>query len=873
MLSEFVTRLRALVSRRSTDADLDEEIRYHVEREIERNVANGMSAAEARDAARRAFGNVTVATEQARDAWRWTWLEETRQDCVYAARTFRRAPGFVFTVIGTIGLGLGLLSTVFTFFDSYVLRPFSVRDPFSLYAVEWTSVVGGSRGFTWEQVAELARDRSTFSDVLAYDAIEPRIARKPTQGQLVTGNYFDMLGVPPALGRTTTSADAEAGNAVMVLSHQGWLTLFHGDSSVIGRRVDVSGTLLEVVGVAREGFGGLNNTPYDFWIPMAPTSKVGPDAPASRLRAKTSVRVIARLAPGVDKARATTWMREWLRARTASDPQRERVQDVFLYSRGNAIPPDAEVLALFAPVFVAFGLVMLIACANVTNIMLARGLARQREIGIRLALGASRRRIVRQLLAESLLLAIPAGVVGLLLSRLTLWGVIGLMFATMPTEAAAFVRLIPMGVDVRIAAFALLAVGVAAIGFGLAPALQASRPNIVQVSRGDFDTQFRPSRLRNVLVVGQVTMSVVLLICAGILLTASNNISRIDPGVRTDGVVQLRLLAPFRARGLDALRTDPNVRELAAASSSLIDDCCPKITLRGGERTLATVNFLNVSDSWFSVFDVRVVRGRLFTADEARSRAPVVVISETMARRVWPGADPIGQTLAIPPTGPEYAALEPFRTARVIGVTRDAASNWIGQGGGTPVAYYPRPLDASGPLVIVVRVAADAAAGKLELERTLAAVDSAAITEMHSVDDALAMQAYPFRAMHWVTTALGLIALSLTFIGVYGVVSYLVEQRRREFGIRLALGARQLSLIGLIVGQSTRLAVFGVVIGVALTLGVSRLFASVIPSLDTYDPAGYLLGILLVLVACLVAAFGPSYRAATINPVETLRAD
>ena len=872
MLSEFVTRLRALVFRKGTDADLDEEMRYHLEREVERNVANGMTPADARHAARRAFGNVTVATEQARDAWRWTWLEETKQDCAYAARTFRRAPTFVFTVVGTIGLALGLLSTAFTFFNTYVLRPMSVRDPYSLFELHWTSADGRSRRFSRDQVEQLARDHSVFTEVSAYDAIEPRIARHPTQGQLVSGNYFDMLGVPPALGRTMTMADAEERRPVMVLSHPGWRTLFHGDSTVIGRRVNVNGVSFEVVGVTREGFGGLTSAPFDFWIPITLASDIGRTPMLFRRGADAGVGVVARLAPGVDQARAQMWLREWLHAQTANDPAAARVQDVLLLSRATMIPPSPETTAMFAPVIAAFVLVMLIACANVTNIMLARGLARQREIGIRLALGAARQRIIRQLLAESLLLAIPAGLLGLCLSRLTLWSVLELLLATLPTEAAAYIRLIPFEADARVIGFALLAVTVAAIAFGLAPALQASRPNIVQASRGDFDTQFRPSRLRNALVVGQVTMSVVLLICAGILLSAARNVARLDPGVRTAGIIQLQLFEPFRGRGLTVLRADANVREVATASSSLIDDCCPRVSLRGADGVLASVNYLAVSDSWFSVFDLPVARGRVFTPDETRSRAPVVVVSQSLARRFWPNADPVGRTLAIPPTEPEYAALAPSHEVRVIGVARDAASNWIGQGRDKPVAYFPRPLDSTAA-VVVVRVGGDAAAGKVELEATLAKVDSAAITQMHSIDDALAMQAYPFRAMYWVATALALIALSLTFIGVYGVVSYLVAQRRREFGVRLALGAGRHSLIGLIIGQSTRLAAAGIVIGVVVTLGVSRLFATFIPSLDTYDRAGYLLGVALVLVACVAAALGPSYRAASINPVEALRAD
>lgn len=875
MLAGFITRLHALLSRKTTNADLDEEMHYHLEREVDRNIANGMSPEAARNAARRAFGNVTIATEQARDAWRWTMFEELRQDCVYAVRTFRRAPVFVLTVVATIGLGLGLLSSVFTFFNAYVLRPVAVRDPYSLVELHWSSADGRAHRFSWDQFQRLSRDKSVFSEVHAYNFVAPRVNGHATQGQLVSGNYFNMLGVPPALGRTIGRADAETdgGNAVLVLSHQGWMTLYGGDSTVIGRHVNVNGTTFGIIGVTRDGFGGLTSAPFDFWIPITMASAVGPTPMLFRRGNDEGVGIVARLAPGIGEARAHAWLRDWLRAETADRTAPDRAQDVAMLSRATTIPPSPETTAIFAPVIVAFLLVMLIACANVANIMLARGMARQREIGIRIALGAGRHRIVRQLLAEAMLLALPAGFLGWLLSRLTLWAAITALFATMPPDAASFVRLIPLGTDPRVVGFTIFAVLLAAVAFGLMPALQASRPNIVQASRGDFDTQLRPSRLRNALVVGQVTMSVLLLICAGVLLSASRTVAHLDPGVRTTGIIQLELFAPFRARGFDALKTDPSVRDIAAANSTLIDGCCRRVALHAEGGRLDRVSYLTISDNWFSLFELPVVRGRGFTPDEARSRAPVAVISESTARRLWPSADALGKTLSILRDDPEYASLSSYHDARIIGIARDAASGWIGQGRTPPIVYFPQPLDADATKLIV-RVDGDAEQGKRRLVATLERVDSAAVSEIHSMDDAVALQVYPFRAIYWVASALGAIALALTLIGVYGVVSYLVAQRRREFGIRLALGAAKVSVIGLVIRQSMRLALLGLFIGVVLALGVSRLFASLIPGLlDTYDPLGYVLGVSLVAVACGIAAFGPSHRASVIDPVEALRHD
>jgi hypothetical protein len=250
----------------------------------------------------------------------------------------------------------------------------------------------------------------------------------------------------------------------------------------------------------------------------------------------------------------------------------------------------------------------------------------------------------------------------------------------------------------------------------------------------------------------------------------------------------------------------------------------------------------------------------------------VAIVSQSTAQRLWQGADPIGRTLAIPLDDPAYENLRRFERVTVIGVSRDAATGWIGKGTGAPMVYYPQPVDTSAGK-LVVRVASDALSGKAAIERALSAVDSSALLEIHSLDDAVSLQVYPFRAMYWVASALGFVALTLTLIGVYGVVSYVVAQRRRELGIRLALGAMKTSLTASVIAQSMRLTTVGLVIGAGLALGVSRLFASFIPGLDTYNPAGYLLGIALVLVACFVAAFGPSYRAGAIDPVEALRAD
>lgn len=881
MLTPIVLRLRVLLFRRSADAELDEELRYHLDRETERNVARGLDPRAARAAANRTLGNITVVTEQARDAWRWRWVEELRQDVAFAVRTFRRAPMFVLTVVATIGLGLGLLATAFTFFDAYVLRPLAVRDPSSLYEVSWTSRNGVQHQFTWPQYQRLCADRTLLGESFGFRTEQWRLNGRVAIGQLVTGNYFQVLGVPPAIGRTLMPSDAtEPGSgAVMVLSDRAWRTTFGGDSAVVGRRVSMNGATFTIVGVAREGFGGLTSVPYDFWIPITMITAIGPVPTLFGPEQPEAIHVIGRFAPGATAAVTRSRFLAWLGGETTDRPPRGRPAGVGLMPRGTSIPRSPAIVAVFAPVIVAFLLVLLIACANVANMMLARGLARQREIGIRLALGAGRGRLIRQLLTEAVLLAVPSGVAGFVVSRAAIGLSIGTMFATVPAGYAQYLRPMPLDADGRVFAFMLSAAVLAAVMFGLAPALQTTRPNIVQASRGDSDTQFRPSRLRNMLVVAQITLSVVLLVCAGVLLSGARHTERLEPGIRTQNVVQIEVMPRLRQRVLDALRAEPTVRAIAGSSSTPLDGMLADVGLIANGKPAERTNYIVVSPEYFGVFDLPIVSGRNFTPDEARARSPVVVVSRSTAGHFWPGKDPIGQTLTMSPSEGEDSRLARYRAAKVIGVTADAVPGWIGRSPAEPTVYYAGALDDSAALQlgresqILVRVNTDGERARALLERTLASVDSSAVVEMHTLEASLALQVYPFRAMYWVASAVGVIALILTLTGVYGVLSFVVAQRRKEFGIRMALGAAGATLIALVLRQSLRLSIVGIGAGVVIALAVSRLFAGAVFVLNTFDVAGYAGGAMLVLGACLFAAYLPSRRAARVDPVQALRAD
>ncbi|HKW46896.1 MAG TPA: FtsX-like permease family protein, partial [Gemmatimonadaceae bacterium] len=534
-----------------------------------------------------------------------------------------------------------------------------------------------------------------------------------------------------------------------------------------------------------------------------------------------------------------------------------------------------EFALFFAPILAAFVLVLLIACANVANLMLARGMARQRELGIRLSLGAARGRLIGQLLTEAVLLAVPAAAVGFVISRLTIDVGVRLMFRTIAAEVAPYLHIVPLTPDARIFLFMLIAALGAALLFGLAPALQATKPNVIQATRGDFDTEFRPSRLRNALVVGQVTVCVLLLICAGLLLRNAAKLQHLDLGIRTSGIVRLDATerAGTRQHILDHLRARADVRQLAAATDPPFNRRFPTVAGRAARGITAPTFYDFVTASYFDMLGVPILRGRGFTLDEERSDAPVVIVSEGTAHAFWPGVEPIGQTLQLAlDTMATRGPLATRRTARVIGVVPNVALGTIIDPFDSPVAYFPTRAQTNG-MVVLARVSGATELAMHRIDADLSRLAPDAVEDIHTLDAYRQVGVYPFRAAYWIAGALGAIALLLTLTGVYGVLSYVVAQRRKELGIRVALGASPSNVVGLVMGQSIRLAAVGLALGTVLALGVSRLFAANIVRLDTFEPVAFLGALGLVFLSTLVAAYVPSRHAGSVDPLEAIRAE
>src|SRR6184192_3974235 len=443
----------------------------------------------------------------------WRCGSSMLQDLRFALRGFRRAPAFVATVALTIALGLRLNTSVFTIFGAYVLRPLAIRDPGSLFEVFFQDRRGWGKSLSWRQYQDL-RALPISSESFTHKSAFARSERGPVLGSVVTGDAFHVLGAVPLLGRTLLPEDATPphGEPVLVLSYDAWKGKFGSDSGVIGRKVVVHGIPLTVVGVAAKRFTGIGTVPPDFWAPVTLLSRLEGSEDLFGAKQPEVLHAVLRLKPGLDERQARAALLTWAANATAALPDSLRWTHVDLVSVASALPLTPETIAMFTPAVVAFGLVLLIACANVANVMLARGIARQREIGIRLALGAARERLVRQLLTESALLAIPAALLGYAISRGTIDVGVRLMFASAPAEFTPYLRVIPLSPDIRVFAFLLLVALGSVLAFGLVPALQATRPQIVQGSRGEVDPTSRPGRMRTALVVGQIGICCLLLI-------------------------------------------------------------------------------------------------------------------------------------------------------------------------------------------------------------------------------------------------------------------------------------------------------------------------------------------------------------------------
>jgi predicted permease len=880
-LRRLKLRARAVFAPRRVERDLDEELAFHIERETQKHIASGISPAEARTRAMARFGSVTVAADECRDARGTAFVESVVRDVLYASRSFRRAPLVALTIVTTVGLGLGLVAVVFTFLNAVIFRVDEVRNPHELFAVErQRSANAEPERFTRPQYEALVRETDVFSEAFAMTDIDSRIDGRSTEGSLVTGNFFQVLGASAARGRTLIPSDDEFGGPrALVLSHRGWSRHFASDPGVLGRMVLVNGVPFQVVGVMPEGFRGLTVAAPDFWAPLSLLGQF------RRIHAEdsASIGIIGRLKPGLSREQALAELLVWDSRRAAEGSVERPAAHLVLEPRQGTVPLSAEAMMLFTPLFFAFGLILMIGCANVANLLLARAVARQREIGIRLAIGASRRRIVWQLLTESLLLALVSAALAFGISRLVLEAVVYAVTSTLPPDYGD-IRLAAPPADWRVALFLVAGAMVSTMVFALAPALQATRFELVRAVRGEVVRDARPGRARNVLIALQVTASVMLLICSAIFLRSALAAATVDPGIRAADTVIVGIVnEQMRGAMLEAVTSDPSVASVAASWPDALGR--PRAAFADGATGKSTVAYKFVSPEYFSVLGIDIVRGRAFTQTERSASVAVAVVSETVARQLWPGLDAVGQVLRLEPdpTSDTRRLDEPPLLSRafvVVGIARDVAGFRLADSRAEAreaVVYVPISADAA-KTSLTLRVHGDPERARRTLVERLTAIDPN-MGEVVTLRLLASMAAYFLGIAFWLTLGLGALALLLTLSGLFGVLSYLVEQRTREIGVRMALGATSRSIGTLVLSQSARPVGIGLLLGGSLTTALGAVLlatpaAALIGSIvRLFDPVAYAASLLCIVAACVCAALIPALRAGRIDPVTALRQD
>jgi predicted permease len=800
-------------------------------------------------------------------------LESVLMDVRYALRGIRRAPLFAGSVAATIGLGLGVVCSAFTLLNAYVLKPIDLPNPRALYSLSWDTSTVRRHRFRLADFEELRDNSPHFSGLFAGQLATAMQDGAAVSGLLVTGNYFQVLGARVAMGRALTPADATAPgrDAVVVLSRTTWQSRYGADPSIVGKQITLGRQRFDVVGVTDGGFLPGEEV-VGFWAPLTMARAFAVPDPWTSANQQPSLIVMGRLRDGADESQVRAWLDVWLRQRFPAGSELAPVA-VRVQSLATRLPLDGPMLTLFTIIMSAFGLVLLVACANVTNLMLARGLGRQREIAVRLSLGASRWRVVRQLMIESLVLAAPASAVGLALTIVIGRAFPALIMATFPSGIIPIESiLIPLDPDIRVMALLFAAAVGSAVLVSLVPGLRITHVNLARASKGDVALDTRRSRLRTGLVGLQIGACGLFLVGATGLLDESQRLSNRSDTLNYERVAQLQLPLHLRAGVAARLASDPSIEAVAASWRPPFGPLTPLAVVASQTRLEQSVGIMVVSPQYFPLFDVRIVRGRPFTALEADESAAVALVSEATAHKLWPGLDPIGQTLELlPPRGrPER---RPNHTSvRIIGVTEDVVSSAIAEGTDDTLVYFATGVAGPGETWLLVRGRADKATSKAAVTAAVNAVEPEAPFRFLLLRDGVGVVTWVFQAFSAAASFLGVVGLLLAFSGTYAVVAFLVSQRTREFGIRMALGATVRQIISGLLGDTLRTASIGLGAGLAIAFALSRTF-NANTGMPAFGFRPYLVGATIMLVATIVAALLPSLRTARIDPSRALRVD
>jgi len=892
-------RLRVLLRPEQHARDLDEEIRFHLSLEAmqrEHAARGALSSNDARWAARRRFGNLTTTKEEARHMAGLGFFDTAEQDVRFALRSFRRAPGFTAVAILTLAVGIGANTAIFSAVNAMLLRPLPFREPERLMQVNLTVPPRGDAAprdnlpWSYPKFVVFRRAQTIFDDLTLWAGTQATVRvgtdAERTGVEFADGRYLPTLGVRTAIGRNF-SADEDAkpgGSRVVILSDAFWQRRFNADSSVLGRALTVDGDPYTIVGVLRPGFRGMSGR-ADVLVSFMSQDQQTLNEPWSH-----GYDLIARLKPGVTPEAAKPVVRQLgvvvNNAYPNSEIKGERWGAVGRELNGTRVDPlvRRSLLVLLG----AVGLVLLIACANVANLFLVRAASRRREIAVRLAVGAGRARLVRQLLTESVVLAVLGGAAGVAVAW---WGVTLLAtlnpVATLRTQRLGGIGAVSFAaIRLDPTAFAFLAALTVLTGlvFGLVPALQATRPSLT----GDLKNETEQSRLtgvrgltsRNLLAIVEIALAVVLLAGSGLMIKSLGKLLGVHPGFDAERVLTMRFnltdvgrdsLPAFYDQLIERLEAIPGATNVGLADCPPLNGGCNGTELIHRDRpkpmpgTEPSVGVHWVTPGWFATMRVPLLEGRVFTRGDRIGVQKVVVISERTAKNYWPGQDPIGRPVSVGQGG-FYDD-----TAYVVGVVGNVRFGTLDT---LPVpdvylSYYQSPRAR---MMMFVRTAGDPRAIVGAVRREAAALAlGVPLYDVRPMRERVADAMAYARFSALLLAAFAVAALALAALGTYGVISFGVSQRRKEIGIRVALGATRTSVVRLIVGQGISLAVIGGAMGLVGALATTGVLRSLLYDVAPSDPMTLSAIVVLLVAAVVVASWIPARRAAAVDPVEALR--
>jgi predicted permease len=924
-LSQLWRKLLFYVRRDRFDRELEEEMRFHLEMKAEENLAASISPEEARYAAQRQFGNQTLLQEVSRDMWGVRSIETLFQDLRFGIRILLKNRSVTAVIVITLALGIGANTAIFSLINMALLKTLPVKDPQQLVFFMVAGPQGMGTGFSYPLLQQFNQDNHSFTGIIAANTPgRMRIAEPGTGGQVelvqagrVSGNFFSELGVKAVAGRMLTEDDdsPSGGQPVAVISYNYWKRRFDFDPDVIGRNITLDDFPFTIVGVAPPGFFGIevgSNT--DLWWPIRMTPQVIPGDKSLSDGGHRWLYLMARLKPSVNLEQAQAEMNavfrqqlneigpEWLAKSTTAQRRNYFAQNIKLVAGSAGFTWLREQIKQpLLILLIVVGLVLLIACANVANLLLARAATRRKEIAVRLALGAGRFRLIRQLLTESLLLAALGGAMGLLLAQ---WGA-RLLLAYLPEEQTTTFDLMP---DAQVLAFTLAVSLLTGVLFGLAPALGATRLDFISSLKDAVGARHARSRLapHKLLVVTQVALSLFLLIGAGLFVRSLRNLKSLDAGFDRENVLIFSLDAPsgytltqrvsLYRQVLERLETLPGSRATSLASFSLLSGS-------GMNGNIVVEGYANrpdedmdchrlwVGPNYFATMGIPLLQGRDFGPHELQPQgglpanqreanqtpqpgptpsAPLAaVINQTMARYFFRNENPVGRRFRVQ-DGPLQGS-----TMEVIGVIKDAKYYNLREQ--TPRTYYlsffQRPHEEEAATILLRSFAGPSSATKSIRRAVREIAPQAQVVNLRTMNEVVDRSLMQERFVAQLGGFFSLFALLLAGIGLYGVLSYAVNQRTHEIGVRMALGARSRDVLRLTINQGMRLALIGIGIGLGGALALTRLLKALLFGVSATDPLTFTLIALLLIFVALLACWIPARRATKVDPMTVLRSE